>query len=76
MKTIRFIAIIVVSAVVAMVAAACFMAVWHYEFAGVAVFFGTAISFASVLGAFDESAKRASMRQNIRHRMGKTAKAA
>lgn len=76
MKTIRFIAIIVVSAVVAMVAAACFMAVWSYEFAGVAVFFCSAIAIASVLGAFDESAKRASIRQNIRHRMGKTAKAA
>ena len=70
MKTLKFIAIIVLSAVVALPMAILAMQVCSYEYAPVAVFIFGAFSIALLLGAFDMDAKKKSMRDTIRHRSG------
>lgn len=69
MKTIKFIFVAIVSAVVAMVAGAIALAVFNYEWAGVAAFFGIAILCAMVLGAFDE--REESKHESIKHYDGR-----
>ena len=70
MKTIKFIFVAIVSAVVAMFAGAIALAVFNYEWAGVAAFFGIAILCAMVLGAFDDDPEQTRY-DSIRHRDGR-----
>ena len=71
-QTIKFIFVAIVSAVVAMVAGAIALAVFNYEWAGVAAFFGIAILCAMVLGAFDDPARKEQGKyDSIRHYDGR-----
>lgn len=63
MKAIRFLAIVVVSAVVAGVVTLAVEAldIFHYRYAFVAVYSGSALGIAALLGAFHEDAEKRAM---------------
>ena len=70
MKTIKFLAIVVVSAMVAFGVTMWVdaMNVFHYDLAFVVVFLGTAIGVASLLGALDYNEHKDTRYENIRNR--------
>jgi len=68
MKTIRFIAIIVASAIVAGVVTLAVeaMDIFRYRYAFVAVYFGSALGVAALLGVFHEDAEERAMHSGSR----------